>query len=217
MSSTRTKRVRTPVKCHLCDGNTRRKHERKERKETIEHTDVLDHRSIPEISVAEEQSHSLTLNEKTVVLPLEDFTPVPSVTLFDPHLSKALAEYGFTVEPELNEIYTNDWRAEMRLKYHGMGHCQVVGINPRLHGMERCYFIGIVGGNNAYEYEDNHRAFLRIGQYGTHYYTVDEILTSISESADREINLFDSAPPEQGPHVLEISSGYFEVTPLTNT
>ena len=235
MSTTRPKRVRIPVKCHLCDEDTKRKHKMRTKKsskpENHEHTDILDYRSIPEMSVSEEdnrafgyldrsshsEEHTPTLNEKTLVSPLEDFTPVPSVTLFDSHLSESLAENGFTIDPELNRIYASDWRAEMRIKYHGMGHCQVVGINPRLHGTERCYFGGIVGGNNAYEYEDNDRAFRRIGQLGTHYYTAEEILTLISTSADREINLADSAPPEQGHHGIEILSGYFEVTPITNT
>lgn len=255
MSTIRPKRIRTPVKCHLCSEHVRKGHQWRTKakvRETIEHTDILDYRSIPEMSVSEAPSHSeelcssemgqslrlsaednrafgyldrssnseehtSTLNEKTLVSPLEDYTPVPSVTLFDSHLSESLGENGFTIDPELNEIYASDWRAEMRIKYHGMGHCQVIGINPRLHGTERCYFVGIVGGNNAYEYEDNERAFRRIGQLGTHYYTVNEILTLISTSADREINLADSAPLEQGHRGIEISSGYFEVTPITNT
>ena len=239
MPTTRTQRVRTPVKCHLCKEDLRRKQEKRKSKKNQEHTDMLDYRTIPGMSMAEEDMRSQsyrdqmaprlseedmrsrwdrdqtapslsedhnqmapTLTEKTVVPPLEEFTPVPNLAIstqtpsdsYRSEIAEMLENLGFTVDSELNAMYASDSRTEMRLKYHGMGHCQVVGVDPRRQQDERCYFIGILGGSNGYDAEDNDRAFRRIGQLGTRYFDVVELITAINASHNSEIYLYDSAP-----------------------
>lgn len=231
-----TRKQRTPVKCYLCNETVGHRRETKttkpkktkrttksKRTPDKEYTDVVDHRSIPGNS---------SVTDKTIITPLEEFTHVLSdysdyshtnesthfldvytlaLVKLEPHrnLYETLMEGGFARDSDMNFHYGSGDRGDLLSRYHGLGHARVVGVDPHHldNGVDKCYFMGIIGGNNASEYESNRQAFLRIGEPGTTYYNASEILQNVDASRDSDISQYDSAPKTN-------TTGYFDVTPV---
>ena len=91
-----------------------------------------------------------------------------------PDLEVYLNKFGFRPNAQLDEEYGNKNRSQMVMMYHEMGNSIVVGVNPNV--VPRNYFIGIIGGSDGLEAEQNTLEFRAIGNPKTRYFTAEEIM-----------------------------------------
>jgi|DewCreStandDraft_5_1066085.scaffolds.fasta_scaffold05021_13 hypothetical protein len=81
-------------------------------------------------------------------------------------IRKGLELLGYEEDPELSRSYESEERKNLLFRYHGMGHYQVLGVNPKRRG-DRRYFLTVLGGSNAYDVEANDRDFRNLSDYLT--------------------------------------------------
>jgi hypothetical protein len=108
-------------------------------------------------------------------------------------LARLLAPLGYKDDPEITKQYGCPMRQNLLIRTHGMGHCQVVGQNPKL-SEDRKYFLGVLGGSNWYDVQANEAEFRTIGNPGTHYFTIDELCRAALETQTGNIYTFSSVP-----------------------
>lgn len=140
------------------------------------------------------------IDEEIVVGPLPcEPVPLPNelIQRFDPIFRQELETLGFTYDEMVDREYQNEHRNEMMIRYAGMGHVQVVGINPCRQSEDR-YFIGVLGGANALDALSNHYSFCRIGQTGTYYYTPRDVSRYLHRTGqDATVYTYTSVPDEE--------------------
>lgn len=108
-------------------------------------------------------------------------------------LERYFSHIGYREDPQIVKEYSSNHRTNLLCRYHGMGHMQVIGVDPTIKDDKR-YFIGILGGSNGYDSGVNDREFRSIGDLGTKYFTLDELCRIALESINGEIYQYNSAP-----------------------